>query len=245
MNMAKPLQNKDLKYSRADNENIMYFIVQYDLVLRDFYLSHHEKRQYVHNFFRGEALRYKYAEVEPLGNNHADVIAIRSLTRSAKSFEDMVDKSDGDKRKLLRDLVANIEARILLCPRDWRNKLSKVALLTEDWARQHLYSIGKGTNFLELQTQLASALQIHIEVLSRIRNSSKAGPSASFGSKHTIFFTAPKYAESNEETISWIRSRSILFELRKNWISTRSLQEAPKSCHYCSKESRILGKEEE
>ena len=66
MNMAKRFQNKDSKESGADNENIMGFIAQYDLVSRDFHLSHHEKRQYVHNLFRGEALRYCYAEFEPL-----------------------------------------------------------------------------------------------------------------------------------------------------------------------------------
>ncbi len=75
MNMAKRSQNKDSKYTGADNENIMDFIVQYDLVSRGFHLAHHEKRQYVHNLFRGEALRYYYAEFEPLGNNYADVIA--------------------------------------------------------------------------------------------------------------------------------------------------------------------------
>ncbi len=53
----------------------MDFNVQYDLVSRDFHLSHHEKRQYVNNLFRGEALRLYHAEVEPLGNNYPDVIA--------------------------------------------------------------------------------------------------------------------------------------------------------------------------
>ncbi len=66
----------------------------------------------------------------------------------------MVDKSDGDRRKALRDLVATIEARIPLCPRDWRNESNKVeflrnALLTEDWARQLLYSFVDGTHFRE------------------------------------------------------------------------------------------------
>ncbi len=150
MNMAKGFQIKDSKYSGADNENIMDFIVQYDLVSRDFNLSHHEKRQYVHNLIRGEALRSYYAEVEPLGNNYADVIAkmqsqfnsisIQQFVKaelSGLSFQDMVDKSDCDKRKALRDLFATIEARIPLCPRDWRNESNKVdflrnALLTED-----------------------------------------------------------------------------------------------------------------
>ncbi len=74
MIMAKRFQNKDSKYSGADKENIMDFIVQYDLVSQDFHLSHHKKRQYVHNLFRGEALRYYHAEVEPLRNHEANVI---------------------------------------------------------------------------------------------------------------------------------------------------------------------------
>ncbi len=119
---------------------------------------------------------------------------------SGLSFQDMVDESDSDRRKALRDLFATIETRITLCPRDWRNESNKVdflrnALLTEDWARQHLCRIGKGTHFRELQTQLASALQIHEEVLARSGNSSKAGPPASSASKPTIFFTAPKYTK--------------------------------------------------
>ncbi len=172
MNMAKYFQNKDSKYSEADNEIIMDFIMQYNL-------SHHEKRQYVHDLFRGVALRYYYAAVEPLGNSYADVIAeMQSLFNtiskqqcvkaelSGSSFQDMVDKSDDDRRTILRDLVATIEARLPLYPRDLRNNSSKVEffryeLLIEDWTREGMYSIGNGTKFRELQTQLASAPQIH------------------------------------------------------------------------------------
>ncbi len=48
--------------------------MQYDLESWYFNRSHPEKRLYVHNLFRGEALRYYYAEFELLGNNYADVI---------------------------------------------------------------------------------------------------------------------------------------------------------------------------
>ena len=135
MNMAKCFQNKDSNYSGADNENIMDFIVQYNLVLRVFNLPHHEKGQYVHNLFRGEAQCYYYAEVEPLGNTYADVISkmqsqfnLISKQQCVKaelselSLQDVVDKSDGDRRKAFRGLVATIESRIPLCPRDWRNE---------------------------------------------------------------------------------------------------------------------------
>ena len=213
MNMAKRLQNKDSKYSGADSENIMDYTVQYDLVSRDFNLSHQENLQHVHNLFCWESLRYYHAEVQPLGNKYADVITkmesqFNSVSKqqfvkaesSGLLFQDMVDKSDGDGRKALRDLFATIEARIPLCSRDWRNESNKVdflrnALLTQGWARQHLYSIGKGTHFREVQIQLASALQVHEEVLARSGNSSKASPSAYSGLKHTIFFTALKYAK--------------------------------------------------
>ena len=82
---------------------------------------------------------------------------------SGLPFQDMIEKSYGDKRKALPDLVATIDARIPLCPRDWRNESNKVeflryAPLTKDRAGQHLYSIGKDTHFHELQTQLASAV---------------------------------------------------------------------------------------
>ncbi len=77
-------------------------------------------------------MRYYYAEVEPLGNNYADVIAkmhsqFISISKqqfvkaelSGLSFQDMVDESDGERRKALRQLVATIEARILLSLRNW------------------------------------------------------------------------------------------------------------------------------
>ena len=56
-------RNMYSKYIGADNKNISDFIVQYDLVWRIFYLSHHEKRQYVYYLLRSEELRYCYAEI--------------------------------------------------------------------------------------------------------------------------------------------------------------------------------------
>ncbi len=250
VNMEKRFEYKDSKYSRADNENIMDFIVQYDLVSRYFNLSHHKKRQYTQNLFHEEALRYYYGEVEPLGNNYADVIAkIQSQFNSiykqqcvkaevyGLSFQDMVHKCDGDRRKALRDLVATIEARILQ-----QNKSNKFdflgnALLAEDWARQLLYSIGKGTHFSELTTQLASALQVHEEALARSRCIKFVWIEA-----YDILHSAEVCQESVEETIPWIRSRSLLTKLRTNWTSTSSRQEATKSCRYCRKKAEFLKK---
>ncbi len=50
------------------------------------------------------------------------------------------------------------------------------ALLTEEWAEQHLYGLGKGKYFRELQTKRASALLIHEEIMDRCENSNNAGP---------------------------------------------------------------------
>ncbi len=116
---------------------------------------------------------------------------------SGSSFQGMIDKSNSDRRKALRHLIATFEPRNLLCNREWRNESNKLdllsnALLTEYRARLLIYRIGKGTHFRQLQTQLASALQIHEEVLARSGNSNKAGPSTSCGSQPTIFFTAPR-----------------------------------------------------
>ncbi len=65
----------------------------------------------------------------------------------------MVEKSDGDRRKALRDLVATVEAHIALCTRNGRNESNKFdflrnAPLAESRASQILYSIGEGTYFL-------------------------------------------------------------------------------------------------
>ncbi len=69
------------------------------------------------------------------------------------------------------------------------------ALLQKNWARQHPYIIGKGTEFRELQTLLASAQQIHEEALTRSGNGSNAGPSTFSGWKRTTLFSVPKYAK--------------------------------------------------
>ncbi len=141
----------DSRYSGADNENIMDSIGQYDLVSQDFSLSYNEKRQYVHNLFRGEALSYYYTEIELLGNNDGDVISkfksqFKSISEqqcvkadlSALSFQEMVEKFDGDRGKALNDLFVHIKAQILLCVRDWGNESGKVfflrcAPLKENW----------------------------------------------------------------------------------------------------------------
>lgn len=48
---------KDLKYNGVNDENIVDFITQYELVSRDLGLPPAEMLQYLHNLFRGEALR--------------------------------------------------------------------------------------------------------------------------------------------------------------------------------------------
>ena len=57
-----------------------------------------------------------------------------------------------------------------------------------------------------------------------------------------IIFGAEIRKESNEKTISWIRSRSLLLELRTTEILTRSLQQPTKFCCYCCKKSRSFRK---
>ncbi len=114
----------------------------------------------MHSLFRREALRFYYAEVEPLRNNFTDVISkmmsqFNSISKqqcvkaelSGLRFQDMVDKSDRYRRKALRDLVASIEAR-----NQKKVEFFRKAHLAKGRARQHLYSIGKGVHFRELQT---------------------------------------------------------------------------------------------
>ncbi len=116
----------------------MGFIVQYDLVSRDFNVSHSEKHQYLHKLFHGEALRYYYAEIEPLGNSYGDFISKMKFVKaelSGLSFQNMVEKLDGDRRKALRGLVAAIEARIPLFPRDWRNESNNFSSSETRWDR--------------------------------------------------------------------------------------------------------------
>ncbi len=96
-----------------------------------FQLSHNEKRQYVPNFLCREALSYYDAEIDPLGNIHGDVISeMKSqfilimkqqcvkAELSLSSFQAIANKSYGDGRKSLHDLVAQFETLIPMCTRD-------------------------------------------------------------------------------------------------------------------------------
>ncbi len=109
------------------------------------------------------------------------------------------------------------------------------AQLTVDWARQHLYRIGMSAHFGELRTQLASALQIHEELLDRSEES-----------LHQRLRCSPRrrsvQKESNEKDSPWIRLRYCLLESMTNWTLTCSLQGATKSCHCCSMKRRTFGK---
>ena len=111
---------------------------------------------------------------------------------SGLSFQEIVYKSNSDRRKPLQDLVAHIDAQIVPCFRDCRNESIEVeflrnALLTADWLWQHLYSIEKSTNLRKLQSQLASDPQVHENVLAWSGSSSSNGPYTSTRLKPGIF----------------------------------------------------------
>ncbi len=125
MNIENRFQNKYLQYIGADKKNIMDFSMQYDVMSRDFHLSHHEERQNVHYLFHGEAFRYICAEVLMFSPHNKVIVCSISKQQCIKanlswlSFEDMVDKSDGNRRMALSDKVAYVKLRITVCPRDW------------------------------------------------------------------------------------------------------------------------------
>ncbi len=69
LNISKRFGSKDQKYSGGDDECIYEFLDQYDAVSRDLCLYDIEKRQYRHNLFRGEALRFYNADAAASSTN--------------------------------------------------------------------------------------------------------------------------------------------------------------------------------
>ena len=154
MNIGKRFHNKDSNYSGADNENIMDFIVQYDLVSWDFHQSQFEKLQYVHNLFRGEALRYYYAEIEPLGSNYANIIAkmksqFNLISKeqcvkaelSGSSLQGEVEKSEGNRRKALRYLQLFKHWSLFVLETGETNRTKLTSSVTRYWQKTGLDSI--------------------------------------------------------------------------------------------------------
>ncbi len=93
LNILKRFRRKDQKYSGGDDECIYEFLDQYDAVSRDLCLCDIEKRQYFHNLFRGEALRFYNANAATSSTNYYQAIYImkHQLNRAASNSKSKQD----------------------------------------------------------------------------------------------------------------------------------------------------------
>ena len=64
INASKCFATKNQKYSGAEDESYDKFVDQYIAASRDLCIPVKERHQYLHNLFRGEALRFYNANVE-------------------------------------------------------------------------------------------------------------------------------------------------------------------------------------
>ncbi len=99
-----------------------------------------------------------------------------------------------------------LERRIPLCSGIWRHDILKIcflrdALVSEDWIENTLPCVGATTSWLDLCTELGSALHIRIELEGDSREI--MAPAISSTSKPNIFFAAQVYAKmESKATIS-------------------------------------------
>lgn len=206
---------KDSKFSGDDTENLQEYLDQYLAVSEDFGLTATQRLQYMHNLFRGEALRFFIQNIRGTASTIGEAVFImQSQFNSADKqqrvkaelstvkLRTFVNQCNGSLHQGLRKLAAHIEERTPLCPPNFRFESNRVdflrqAVISYPWAQPMLYKISPSTKFRSLFTELANALQVHEE--SSMKNDLAASETSSplfKGSKPNILFTQPKYAKT-------------------------------------------------
>lgn len=213
--MSKHFSYNDAKYSGAEDENIKEYIARYQAVCRDLSLSPRERCQFVHNLFRGEALRFYNANVLDRTETLAEALVMmqtrfNSLSKQndvkhellSLQFSDFVSQCNGKRPLALRALTAHIEKRFPLCPDKWSTEAHKVeflrqALLSEEWARTLLYRVTPATKLHELTSELGSILQIDEEDRAHTGSRDPANPETDYQSKPAIHYQ--RYGRRNDK----------------------------------------------
>ena len=115
--VSKRFATKDQKGNGADDVCYDEFVNQYIAASRDLCIPAKERHQYLHNLFRGEALRFYNANVEGKAADFPEALRIMTeqLNSSSRqqqvkaelsklSFAIFVKNLDGNKKKALRNL---------------------------------------------------------------------------------------------------------------------------------------------
>lgn len=205
--ISKRFSYKDQQFSGSEDEDFQEFVDKYLDMCNDLEVSPRDKNRFIHNLFRGEALRVYNARVrgqtEVLGEalqimrNHfnppskqnnikADLLSLR--------FQSFLVKADGNRRLALKSLVSYIEKWHPQCSPEWKTMEHKVsflrgAMLSERWALPYLSGLDKNSQFDEVYQKLASIIQIEEDAAAQLHaNNSNTRRSDPITSKPSIFF---------------------------------------------------------
>ena len=206
-------KNRESKYSGTDEEHLQDYIDAYLATSEDYKLTPRQKLQYLHNLFRGDALRFYNANVRNRATafgeaismifshfNSPDVQQRVKADLSTLSLKQFAEK-EGSMAKGLSSLAAYIANRVPQCPPCFRSESNKVdflkqAVLDQPWAREILVRIKPSTEFQPLYTELANALQLNQEVEQRTQGSHSQPRESTKTSKPFIYFTQPRTVKS-------------------------------------------------
>ena len=212
LDVANRFKHPENKYGGADEENLQEFISQYFLISDDCGLSQAQRLQYIHNIFKGEALRFYNSEVKGIETTLGGAIAkIRDhfngadkqqrikAELSSLTLEYFIRRNNGSIRDGLGALATYITNRVPQCPPSFRSEQNKVDFLRQsvighDWARNVLCRINSDIKFQQLYLELATALQVHEESNLKQSNIHHEIRDSSNSKKPFILFTQPKYA---------------------------------------------------
>lgn len=153
-----------MKYSGSDEEHLQDFVDSYAITAEDYGLSATHKLQYLHNLFRGDALRFYNSQVKGTVSTCGEAIHTMighfnspGVQRRVKdeistlSLNTFVEK-DGHLLKGLSSVATYIANRTPQCPPCFRSESKKVdfpkqAVLEQPRAREVLVRINSRTQF--------------------------------------------------------------------------------------------------
>ena len=180
-NIAMRLKERDKKFSGDLGESWAEYVADYEQISRDYNLSVSKKLQYMHNLFRDDAKRFYlnnvdgYATsfkqaVEMIGNEYNSPVRQNRVKNYLKSLRlsQFVKEGKGESEALskLYQVITKLEPQ---APKSHRGNAHRVeflrnAVIGSEWAKDPLSRIApENLTFLELFSELESALQLHKE----------------------------------------------------------------------------------
>jgi len=187
-------------------------------VSRDYKLTQNQRLQFLHNLFKGEALRYYSRNIRPRAQVYGEAISLMSkhfntlakqqrvkANLSNLKLSTFTEKEGGCTRKGLANLHSYIANRTPMCPPNSRHESNQVdflrtAVLEYEWASLILADINENTEYEVLYEKLAAALQVQSERDAKNASDKLQGKSND-SKKPTIYYVQPRYAKKVTKTL--------------------------------------------